>query len=163
MREISVLMIMQSTNDFIFKELPEINLEYKDKVDAFRGPFKGQHDDPLIPLPEGEGDAPEDVKQDDDGQPKEVDPLASDEDIDIKKPPKAFTELDRLAYVVRSIDQDCASLPVGALKLTPTHQLRYNETFKGLSLTEAVKLQNYQHFKPAQTEEKLEFICKTTI
>lgn len=153
-----------STNDFVFKELPEINLEFRDKVDGFRGPFKGQHDDILIPVPEGDGDAPaDDIKQDvdDDGQPKEIDPLAiTDEDIEIKKPPKPFTELDRLAYVVRSIDQECASLPVGALKLTPTHQLRYNETFKGLSMTEAVKLQNYQHFKPAATEEKLDFICK---
>mmetsp|Transcript_16183 Transcript_16183/g.18576 ORF Transcript_16183/g.18576 Transcript_16183/m.18576 type:complete len:304 (+) Transcript_16183:34-945(+) len=148
-----------SSNDFVFKELPEINLEYKDKVDGFRAPFKGQHDDILIAVPEGDGqDA---VAVDDNDQPKDVDPLAvTDEDLDIKKPPKAFTELDRLAYVVRSIDQDCTALPVGALKLTPTHQLRYNETFKGLSLTEAVKLQNYQHFKPAATEEKLEFISR---
>ena len=47
---------------------------------------------------------------------------------------KNFTELDRLAYVVRSIDNDCALAPVGAFKLTPTHELRYNDAFNGLSI-----------------------------
>lgn len=38
-----------------------------------------------------------------------------------KVPPKNFTELDRLAYVVRVIENDCAVTPVGAFRLTPTH------------------------------------------
>jgi radial spoke head protein 9 len=73
-------------------------------------------------------------------------------------PPKAFTELDRLAYTIRAIDIDCASLPVGALKLSPLHELRYNDSFKGLSTDEAVSLENYQHFRNPLTPEKQEFI-----
>jgi len=58
-------------------------------------------------------------------------------------PPKNFTELDRLAFVVRAIENDCNLAPVGAFKLTPTHELRYNDSFKGLPLTEVNKLGNY--------------------
>jgi radial spoke head protein 9 len=38
-------------------------------------------------------------------------------------------EVDRLAFVVRAIEIECASLPVGSLKLLPNHELRYNKTF----------------------------------
>lgn len=76
--------------------------------------------------------------------------LDSDEEDNKKVPPKNFTELDRLAYVVRAIDHDCSLVPVyihiyiyvflfdvilynayklGAFKLTPIHELRYNDTF----------------------------------
>jgi hypothetical protein len=80
-----------------------------------------------------------------------------------QEPPKNYTELDRLAYVVRAIDFDCAALPVGALKLTPNHELRYNDSFKGLSTSEAADLSNYQHFRQPVTEEMKEFICKSII
>jgi hypothetical protein len=30
------------------------------------------------------------------------------------------TELERLAWVVRKIENDCAAVPVGAFKITPT-------------------------------------------
>lgn len=54
-----------------------------------------------------------------------------------------FTELDRLAYVVRSIENDCSLIPVGAFRLTATHELRYNDTFEGLHMTQANLLENY--------------------
>ena len=84
----------------------------------------------------------------------------TDDEAEIKVPPKNFTELDRLAYVVRAIDIDCTALPVGALKLSPTHELRYNDSFKGLTITEASDLKNYQHFRNPLSEEKKEFISK---
>jgi len=40
-------------------------------------------------------------------------------------------EIDRLAYIVRAIDNDCACAPIGAYKLTPTHELRYNDNWEG--------------------------------
>jgi radial spoke head protein 9 len=66
--------------------------------------------------------------------------VESDDELDIKVPPKNFTELDRLAYVVRSIENDCSVLPVGAVKLTPTHELRYNDSFRGLSIENAFSI-----------------------
>jgi len=62
--------------------------------------------------------------------------VQSSSSLDIKIPPKNFTELDRLAYVVRAVENDCSVAPVGAFKLTPTHELRYNDSFKGLALNE---------------------------
>ena len=68
------------------------------------------------------------------------------EELNEKKnrpPPKNFTELDRLAYVVRAIETECQIVPVGAYKLTVEHELDYNESFKGLPLEEALKIDNY--------------------
>ena len=41
-------------------------------------------------------------------------------------------ELDRLVYVVYAIENDCCIAPAGAYKMTPTHQVRRNEAFRGL-------------------------------
>ena len=43
----------------------------------------------------------------------------------LKNAPKItkMKEVDRLAYVVRAIEIDCAALPVGSLKLLPNHEL----------------------------------------
>ena len=71
---------------------------------------------------------------------------SEDEDNFIRVPRKNFTELDRLAYVVRSIDIDCAVAPIGGYKLTPTNELRQNPNFKGLPIQEAHSLKNYLHF-----------------
>lgn len=67
----------------------------------------------------------------------------------LKNTPKItkMKEVDRLAYVVRSIEIDCASLPVGSLKLLPNHELRYNKTFKVLIPSDFLKLENWMHFK----------------
>jgi len=61
----------------------------------------------------------------------------------VKPLPKNFSEIGRLAYVVRAIEIECATLPVGALKLTPSHEMRYNDNFKGLSKDDASDLKNY--------------------
>jgi len=68
--------------------------------------------------------------------------------------PTNLTELDRLSYTVRSIEVDCQLLPVGAIKMTPSHEIRYNESFAGLSIQDANKLEFYQHFRNVQIEEK---------
>ena len=54
-----------------------------------------------------------------------------------------FKEIDRLAYVVRSIEMDCSLVPVGAYRLTTSHELRYNDSFNGLSTEEANNLKNF--------------------
>jgi radial spoke head protein 9 len=73
------------------------------------------------------------------------------EEEEIKIPPKDLTELDRLAYVVFAIENDCMLAPVGAFKMTPTHQVRRNEAFKGLRGDQATSLQNYLHFRNVQS------------
>ena len=63
-------------------------------------------------------------------------------------------EVDRLAYVVRAIEMDCASVPVGSLKLKPNHVLTYNRNFEGLKLEEAMDLKNWMHFRQPLSDEK---------
>ena len=86
--------------------------------------------------------------------------VESDEEEEVKVPPKNFTELDRLAYIVRAIETECQLVPVGAYKLTPNHELRLNEAFMGLTLNEASDINNYQHFRNPMSEDKKAFICK---
>ena len=62
-------------------------------------------------------------------------------------PPKNFTELDRLATVVHHIEEDCQVVPLGAVRLLPTHELIKNPTFRGLKMDEGSKLENYLHFR----------------
>ena len=88
---------------------------------------------------------------------KEVDSLADSEDLAEeanKKPvPDKFTELDKLAYVVRAIENDCSIVPCGAFKITPTHELRYDDNFQGLELNDVDNLNNWQHFRAPQSED----------
>ena len=105
-----------------------------------------------------EGDNP--ANPEDGGNQAQQKKNDADEEEDIKVPPKNFTELDRLAYVVRAIETECQLVPIGAYKLTPNHELRLNEAFVGLTLSEAADIQNYQHFRNPISEDKKAFICK---
>jgi radial spoke head protein 9 len=54
----------------------------------------------------------------------------------LKNAPKItkMKEVDRLAYVVRAIEIDCAALPIGSLKLLTNHEIRYNKNFQSLDI-----------------------------
>jgi radial spoke head protein 9 len=51
-------------------------------------------------------------------------------------------------------------IPVGAYKLTPTHELLVNDGFNGLNNTDVNNYASYMHFRQPLTEEKREFIGK---
>ena len=72
----------------------------------------------------------------------------------VKPEPKNFTELDRLAFVVRAIESDCQVVPVGAFRLNEQHELRYNDKFCGLSKGEAINPTSYQLFRSPQSKDK---------
>jgi radial spoke head protein 9 len=67
-------------------------------------------------------------------------------------PGKNFSELERLSLIVNTVDYQCGLVPVGALKLTVN--------FKGLSLSQSLSVENYQHFRLPLSEQKREFIGK---
>lgn len=73
--------------------------------------------------------------------------------------PTFFTELDRLTYVVRAVENDCAAVPIGAFKLTPAHELRYDDNYTGLTPEEALSFTNWQHFRAPQADSKKEIIA----
>ncbi len=67
-----------------------------------------------------------------------------------------IAESDRLHYIVRAIETDCNIVPVGAFKLTTDHEVRRNETFKGLDEFRAFDISSYQHFRNVLSQEKKE-------
>jgi len=69
------------------------------------------------------------------------------EEEEIKVPKRNLTELNRLAVVAHAIENDCHLCPEGAFKMTPRHELRRSEAFKGLSAENAHHLNNFQHFR----------------
>ena len=66
---------------------------------------------------------------------------------EVKVPMRPLTELDRLTTVVAAIENDCQICPVGSFKMTPEHQVRRNEAFRGLEGTDGLRLDNYLHFR----------------
>ena len=58
--------------------------------------------------------------------------------------------------MVYAIENDCQICPVGSFRMTPEHQVRRNEAFKGLSQDEGLTLDNYLHFRNVQDERKKE-------
>ncbi len=62
-------------------------------------------------------------------------------------PSKNYTELDRLSSVVHAVEEECQVVPLGALKMLPTHEIIRNPNFKGLKIEEANKLPHFLHFR----------------
>ena len=78
-------------------------------------------------MDEGEGEAEDEPAA---GESKDmtegrIDLMGADEE-ELKKGPIKISEVDRLAFVVRAIENDCALVPVGSVKIMPNHQLRYD-------------------------------------
>jgi radial spoke head protein 9 len=135
--------------------------------------FTGNPESVLFKTKEGDEDG-QPPADDGAGAKMEVDSLADSEDLEEERifvhryknignkrvPPEQFKEIDRLAYVVRAIEHDCSVIPCGAFKLTPTHELRYDENFEGLNAGELENTTSWQHFRPPQDEEMKKRISK---
>lgn len=65
---------------------------------------------------------------------------------------KDITELDRLAFTVKRIDNLCAVVPKESYKATPNDELVPNKGFKGLK-QEGLTLHSFRHFR--EIPEKL--------
>lgn len=59
-------------------------------------------------------------------------------------------EVDRLAALVATIQQECAVVPKGAFMQSQDGAIVRNKSFGGLSPAEAVRCNFYHHFSPAQ-------------
>mmetsp|Transcript_5433 Transcript_5433/g.9159 ORF Transcript_5433/g.9159 Transcript_5433/m.9159 type:complete len:245 (+) Transcript_5433:55-789(+) len=145
------------SNDFSFKEMPDLNDQHKDFINNDTSYFVGEPSKKLIQPAEGE-EAGEDPKEDEgeegeEGGKKELDSDVSEQE-EVKVPHKDLVEIDRLKYVVLAIENDCQIAPVGAFKMTSQHQVRRNEAFKGLDAKSSCDLRNYAHFRNVQSDEK---------
>ena len=113
-----------SSSNFIFSSLPAVtDADLALTLSQMGALFSGEFDTVLIESKE---------------PAKVIDAAAG-----IVLPPKHVTELDRLAATVAQIDQACFSVPKGALKYTPLHQVVANEAFKGLTRDEAFTLKGW--------------------
>ena len=63
-------------------------------------------------------------------------------------------EIDRLHYHVRSIENDCHIVPMGALRLNSKHEVQRSENFLGLPPSEVFDLKCYSHFRNVQNKDK---------
>lgn len=71
-------------------------------------------------------------------------------------PKCGITELDRLSFVVHSIEYECQIVPVGSYKRTPVGDIHKNEAFRGLKADAAVQLCSYMHFRKAEQAKKVD-------
>jgi radial spoke head protein 9 len=148
-----------SSNDYKFEEMPELEEQHSELINNHNTTFfSGEPSTVLVnlesPAGEGEGDEVPADANDGEGEDNAKDQDTESEDDEIKVPPKNFTELNRLAFTVFAIENDCQVVPLGSVKLTPMHEVRRNEAFKGLGHDAALDETSYLHFRSAQTKEK---------
>ena len=58
-----------------------------------------------------------------------------------------MTEINRLSFVIRTIDKDFTILPVGQLIITQINKLRRNDLFEGFNQIDLNKKEKYVFFK----------------
>lgn len=153
------------SSDFSFKPMPSLNSQHDEKINSDASFFTGEPGRMIFqvkPAENGEEAEPKGDEEEQDEAKKQAVAQNSDEseEEEIKVPPrdltgkltfsKIFAELDRLTSVVYAIENDCQMCPVGAFKMTPDHQVRRNEAFRGLQGSDALDLSNYMHFRNVQ-------------
>jgi len=79
-----------------------------------------------------EEEAPAEEEEGEEGAEKKAKDSDESEEEEIKVPKRNLTEVNRLAVIVNAIENDCHLCPYGAFKLTPQHELRRAEAFRGL-------------------------------
>jgi radial spoke head protein 9 len=116
-------------------------------------PFVGDANRVLVSL-EGEGEAQDNGGNEEANENGEKPKKLEEDDDEMKKVPKKnFTELHRLSYVVRSIENDVQCVPRDSFRVTPEHELTPNGHFYGLDIHTARQPQNWQHFRSPTTAE----------
>ena len=58
-----------------------------------------------------------------------------------------MTEINRLSFVIRTIDKDFIVLPVGEFIITHINKLRRNDLYEGFNQIDLNKKEKYVYFK----------------
>jgi len=156
-----------SSTDYNFNALPDTLRQHI--PDMKKHSFAMLKGDPKIILenyeeavdPEAEAKEKE-AQNDENKEKKEEDLLLLDESVDQEVKPVEkrlnFTELSKLSFLVKTIDYDTNIFPKGAFRLLPIHEIRKNDTFKGLKPEELVDIKNYHCFRPISTQRRKEIM-----
>jgi radial spoke head protein 9 len=75
-------------------------------------------------------------------------------------PANGLTELDRLQFVVHSIDNNCQIIPNGAFKKNTLGEVSPNDAFSGLEVSKLEDLNCYMHLRPVEQSEKKELCAR---
>lgn len=157
-----------TSNDFIFHPLPDTLTQHF--PDIKKHSFALLKGDPKLILenyeeavdPEAQEGKEKEVQQDENKEKKDEEALLLDESVDqeVKQVEKRlnFTELSKLSFIIKSIDYSTNIFPKGAFKLIPLHEIRKNETFKGLKPEELINISNYHYFRPITNPKRKEII-----
>jgi radial spoke head protein 9 len=73
-----------------------------------------------------------------------------------KMPENGLTELDRLSYVIHSIERQCQIVPIGSYKKNTLGEVCVNDAFKGLKFDDLTDLNQYMHLRPIEQQLKRE-------
>lgn len=151
--------------------LPRINPLFAEKIEEFNGAFTGHPDLQLFEVMEKVIEeiniekVETLIQEENDSPTPDLDFEGQNELVDVVPPLNKIEhtiverlvqckEIDRLALVVRAIEHECACFPKEALKMSLSHQLRYNHNFRGLDEQECVKPKNWVHFRKPTLEAK---------
>ena len=143
-----------AANGFIFAEIPYLNSDQiKLSKTLSRSSFSGKPsqiygvtEEQLAAEAEEDANPPPPPEEDEEPAPPPVRPVR-------------VTELQRLAYTVKLIDQETSIVPAGAYILTETGAVIPDSTFRGLSYTDSLTKSAYLHFRPATDPAKLRTIA----
>lgn len=160
-----------SSATYVFEALPETNESHLVDIQKHNITFITGKPTTILEKYEEETDdldnqAVDDKKDDDipadDQNPDQIKENLLDDTIEIAEKPaekkKNFTELSRLTFLVKNIDYDTNVVPQGAYRLLPIHELRKNESFKGLRPEELTDLNKFHHFRNISDPEKKNII-----
>lgn len=105
-----------SSSNWTFSSLPQPFTHLKHVYDKVQVYFSGEFDKVVISA---------------NGKSDSVDVQAAHAGVGkpLEIPKKGVSELDRLAYVVTSVESDCQVIPIGSFKMTPIKEVRRNEAF----------------------------------
>merc|ERR1719453_417558 len=70
-------------------------------------------------------------------------PLPEDAEEGAEPEVRTIDELKRVAVMVKTIDDECAMLPAGALVKQPSGKVEDSQTFKGLDYAKATSIKSY--------------------
>jgi len=95
--------------------------------------------------------------------PPEPVPEGTEEDPPPEEEKKTIEEQERLAVIVKTIDEECAMLPAGALVKQPNGKVEDSQTFKGLEFSKALTLKSFVFInKPKEVSVNADAITAST-
>jgi len=146
-----------SVDEWVSARAPLIN-------STLTGNPSNKYRDPTKPKPldgetEGSEEDEEEVEEEDDETGSD-DQSDGDPSKQKKVKERKLLEIERLAFIVQSVDHDCSLVPQGLYYLQATGDIAVNQAFKGLSALEARKLESYCVFRSAERPHTLARIRK---